>query len=67
MRLKLDSDGDSLDNIFTAHSLELGRNTEQRIDIVLININIDDDVFQSLNRWLQQVNKAGPVIQRVQD
>ena len=51
-------DGDRLD-IFSAHVLELGRNIEQGIVTVDNNMNIHNDVPQSLHRWPQYVGKGG--------
>ena len=67
IRLHQDFDGDSFDDIFSAYDLELGRNTEQRIDIVATNRDIHDDVLQSLHRWLQHVGEAGPDIPWARD
>ena len=67
IRLNQDSDGYSFDDIFSAHVLELGRNTEQGIDIDTINNSIHDDVLQCLHRWPQHVGEAGPDIPCVPD
>ena len=59
MRPKNDFDGDSFDDIFTAHVFELGRNTKQAV-ATAVNIDIHDDMLQSLHRWPQHVGEAGP-------
>ena len=58
IRLNQDFDGDSFDDIFSAHDLELGRNTRQGIVLVVINLDIQDNVLQSLHRWSQHVGEA---------
>ena len=67
IRLSRDPDGNSFNDIFSAHVLELGRNTEQGIHIVAINIDIHDNVLQSLHRWPQHIDEAGPDIPWVPD
>ena len=65
--LNRDSDGDSFDDIFSAHFLECGRNTEQGIDINDINFDIHDDVLQSLHRWPEHIGETEPGIRWVPD
>ena len=62
-----DFDGDSFDDIFSAHVLELGSNTEQEIDAVVINEDSHSEVLQSLHGWPKHVSKAGHGIPWVVD
>ena len=59
IHLNHESDGDSFDDIWSAHVLKLGRNTEQGIVIVANNMDIHDDVLQSLHQWPQHVGEVG--------
>ncbi|KIM43793.1 hypothetical protein M413DRAFT_26088 [Hebeloma cylindrosporum] len=54
--------GDTFDDIRpSADVLEIGRNTDQGILIVLHNLKLHDNsnVLQSLHRWLEHVSEAG--------
>ena len=52
---------------FSANVLELGRNTEQVIEIDAITFDIYDNVLQSLQQWPQHVGEAGSDIPKVVD
>ena len=54
--------GDSFDDIFSAHILKHRKKTGQKIVIVemVISIDIHDDVLQSLHRRLQHISEAAP-------
>ena len=49
-------DGDSFDDIFSAHVLKLWKIDSDANK----TIDVHDDVLQSLHRWLQHVGDAGP-------